>query len=116
MNLNVGLQPVASVALAFSDSCSHDLFHFSKLTFFWPLISVSFFHTLFYIPPGFLSISCWSSFISVSYTVILIPPALAVFVTLGRWTFLLLGEESAVTCCPSYFMPHCDWDPVLSYE
>lgn len=119
MNPNGGLQPAASMALAYSDtllfqqllSPPHDQFHFSNLS----LISVSFFHALFYFS-FFPAFSRWPSFISVRYMVILIPPALAVFGILGRRTLCFRGEESAGTCCPSYFMPHCDRDPVFSHE
>lgn len=99
MNSNGGLQPVASMALAYSDtllfqqllSQSHDPFPqtFSSANFlsFGPFMSVSFFScSFFYFLPGFsLNLPLLFLF-HVCYTVIFIPPALAVFVTLASQT------------------------------
>lgn len=86
------------------------MFVFTLPNFLLVSISVCFFHLLFYIP-SFLAFS--KSLAGSLYMVILIPPALAVFVIFGRWSLCFWGEESAVSCCPSYFMPHCDRHPVF---
>lgn len=125
MKPNRELQPSRPIpTLYFFNSCSHRLmisftcpaFHLER-TFF--LLASYFCFSLspslvIFILPGFLSVPQWPSFY--------FRPLHGPFHTtcpcslchIGQRDPLLFGgEESAGICCPSYFMPHCDRDPVF---
>lgn len=139
MNPNGGLQPTACLALALCGSlryCAYsnttqllspppDHFQLSKfanklstlpaLCIFLPLpVSFSFMPLIFHFCPSLsLSNSQLLSLILVCHTVIFYTTCPC---TLSYWIDrdCAFGEDSAGTCCPSYFMPRCDCDTVFS--
>lgn len=109
------------IALAYSESLEIEKLlsppHDSRqLSFFLASCSSLFLSCLllFLILSGFRSISGWFLFLSGGHFNTTCPCSLVILDRLALCFFL--AEESAGTCCPSYFMPHCDRDPVFSFE